>query len=225
MCFWMLLILPLTAVTGPLGEAKTERERNPSEDLTPARAQSGQSPPKCFLLEIPVWHFYQSQTRRLFGLTGGPTRCKLSSLRHLSEDMPCAEGVDHPPDALGDVLLALKNIWNGKHRKPTKRELCRFGFCSDSHDEPWFSSLITKMVQEENSLEYVNSRKVHWHVEEDGGFTVTFDSANPGSCSQQTASTMLLFFIDSCNTDEFKIQFSGRVLQPNNQVHYHHTFI
>ncbi|TTK63264.1 Muellerian-inhibiting factor [Bagarius yarrelli] len=125
-CFWMLLSLPLTAVTGPLGE--TESERNPSEDLTPARSQSG-----------------------------GPASCTHSSTQHILEDMPCAKGVDQPSDTLGGVLFALKNIWNGSEL--TKQELCQFGVCSDSHDDPRFFSLITKMVQEEYSLEYMHSKK------------------------------------------------------------------
>lgn len=51
MCFWLLLLLPLTVDTGPLGNAETEL--NPSEDFLPVQPQAGQSPTNsdvfCFL--------------------------------------------------------------------------------------------------------------------------------------------------------------------------------
>lgn len=49
---------------------------------------------------------------------------------------------------------------------------------------------------------------------------MTLHFAKPGKCYDQTtlASVMLLFFIHSCNTDGLQINFSSRVLQPNNQV-------
>lgn len=49
---------------------------------------------------------------------------------------------------------------------------------------------------------------------------MTLHFVKPWKCYQQTtvASMMLLFFIDSCNADGFKIKFSSHVLQPNNQV-------
>ncbi|KAB5559446.1 hypothetical protein PHYPO_G00029220 [Pangasianodon hypophthalmus] len=204
MCFWPLLLLPLTVVTGPLGNAETEL--NPSEDFMPVQSQSGQN----------------RTERETHVRSGGPANCMLSPLKQLLEDMPCVVEKQHHPDALREVLLALQNGWS-KDSELVKQELAQFGFCShyDGVQYSQFLSRIMHMVQEgNNGPESLRSKKEHWDVEEDGTFTVTLHFAEPGKCYQQTtlASMMLLFFIDSCNTDELKIKFSSHVLHPNNQT-------
>ncbi|XP_060796683.1 muellerian-inhibiting factor [Neoarius graeffei] len=199
MCFWLLLLLPLTVDTGPLGNAETEL--NPSEDFLPVQSQAGQN----------------RSEREKHVPAVGPAGCTLSPLQHLLEDMPHGEAKHHP-DALREVFLALQNGWN-KDRDLVKQELTQFGFCS--HYGVQYSQFSSLMVQKENnSPEFLHSRKELWDVEEDGTFIMTLHFAKPGKCYQQTtlASMILLFFIDSCNTHELKIKFSGHVLQPHNQT-------
>ncbi|KAG7327770.1 hypothetical protein KOW79_009376 [Hemibagrus wyckioides] len=192
MCFWLLLLLPLSAVTGPLGKTQIETEHN-SQDFTRVQSQSG----------------LNSSERENRVHSGGPAA---SPLQCLLEDMPCVEESVHP-DTLHEILLALQNIWS-KDAELMKRELNRFGFCS--HDDVVrYSQFSSQMMHR-----YVHSKKEHLDVEEDGTFTMTLHFTKPGTCPEQntTAPIMLLFFIDFRNTDELKIKFSSHILQPNNQT-------
>ncbi|XP_027007940.1 muellerian-inhibiting factor isoform X1 [Tachysurus fulvidraco] len=199
MCFWMLLLLPVTVVTGPLDETRTETERNQHEDFIRVQSLSGQN----------------RSEREGQVPSEGPDA---SAPRRLLKDVPCVvEGVHHHPEALHEILLALQNVWS-KDGEAKEREFGRFGFCS--HDDGVRYSQFSSLMKENKSPEYTHSEKEHLDAEKDGTFTMTLHFAKPATCSEQTttASIMLLFFIDFCNTEEMKIQFSSQDLQPNNQT-------
>ncbi|KAM9461900.1 muellerian-inhibiting factor isoform 1-T1 [Clarias gariepinus] len=159
----------------------------------------------CLMLLLPVTVFT------------GPASPTLSPSHHLLQDVPCIEEKQkRHPDAPCEDFLTLQNVWR-KDGDLVKQGLAQFGFCT--HDPEQVSSLTMQMEQKENGPECLHSKSEHWGVDEDGTFTLTLHFAKPGTYEQTTlASMMLLFFIESYNTDELKITFSSHVLQPNNQM-------
>ncbi|KAF7703606.1 muellerian-inhibiting factor [Silurus meridionalis] len=189
MCFWLSLLLPTAVLTGPLGNDETEL--NQDEDFIAVQSLPGHVS------------------------SGGPASFTPSPLQPPLQDMPTFEEEPQNPDALQEVLLAFQQVWN-KDSSLVKQEFSQLGFCSQ-HDGARHSQFETPQI-DNDTPECLHSKKEHWDVEEDGTIGLTLHFANPEKCYEQTISVVLLFFINSSNTDFLKIKFSSQHLQPNTQV-------
>ncbi|KAI4899995.1 hypothetical protein NFI96_014500 [Prochilodus magdalenae] len=207
---WLFLLLPVTVVTGPL--TTPEGKPDQSQDLTP----------------LPPWPERSGgelESESTAPLPKGETSGSiLTSSDHLSGHVPCVEEQPQSQDALSDFLLALRESWESQSELG-KEELARFGICSHSDGVPLqqFSSLVTqaqKAHKKNTGPGYFHTKREHWDVEENGKFTLTLHLTRLCKHYQQStvASIMLLFFVDTINTEGLNIKFSSHALQPNKQT-------
>ncbi|KAL7866661.1 hypothetical protein AOLI_G00144750 [Acnodon oligacanthus] len=206
----LLLLLSVTAVTGP--HATAEGKLDQSQDMTPVHPRPEHSGG-----ELEKENTEHLPSGEISGSLFPPSQ-------HLSGHEPCVEKQPRSHDALTDFLLALRDGWS-KQSELGKEELAQFGICSDSDgvQHQQFSSLLTlgqTAHKEDNGPGYFHTKKEHWDVEENGKFTLTLHLTRPCKDYQQSmlASIMLLFFVDTVNTEGLNIKFSSHALQPNKQT-------